>query len=107
MPLDQVLDRDAWRYFDGKGGWTDDLRKSTPVFSGNDMMPIYYNDYLERYVALYSKPLSRDAVLRTAPRPEGPWSTALQVFKARASDSDNGWTYDALAHPEYGGKSYY
>jgi len=69
--------RDAWRYFDGKGGWTDDLRKSTPVCSGNDMMPIYYNDYRERYVALYSKPLSRDAVLRTAPRPEGPWSTAL------------------------------
>ena len=71
--------------------------------SGNDMMPIYYNDYIDRYVALYSKPLSRDAVLRTAPRPEGPWSTALQVFKARAPDSDNSWIYDALAHPEYGG----
>ena len=41
------------------------------------MMPIYYNDYRERYVALYSKPLRRDAVLRTEPRPEGPWSTAL------------------------------
>ena len=67
------------------------------------MMSIYYNDYLERYAALYSKPLSRDAVLRTAPRPEGPWSTALQVFKARAPDSDNGWIYNALAHREYGG----
>ena len=48
-------------------------------------------------------------VVLLATRPEGPWSSALQIFTARAP-SNGGTTYDAQSHPEFnvgGGQTMY
>ena len=98
--IDRVLERRAWKFYRGQGQWSTDLAEASTVFRGNDMMSVFYNEYLGRYVAVYSQPLGTRVMIRTAERPEGPWSRASMLFQCSDSQSFMGWIYDALAHPE-------
>ena len=100
VPLDRALQRAAWRFFGG-GRWGDDLDDAARVFDGNTILSVFHAEFADRFVALYSRPFGAQVVLRTAPRPEGPWSEELPLFEALAPNSDLPWIYDALAHPEY------
>jgi hypothetical protein len=100
VAIDEVLERDAWQFYHGRGVWSADLAGATTVFRGNDMMSVFYNEYLGRYVAVYSQPLGTRVMIRTAEQPEGPWSRASELFEGSESQSFMGWIYDALAHPE-------
>ena len=100
VAIEEVLERDAWQFYHGRGVWSADLAGATTVFRGSDMMSVFYNEYLERYVAVYSQPLGTRVMLRTARQPEGPWSQASALFEGSDSQSFMGWIYDALAHPE-------
>ena len=53
-----------------------------------------YNTYLERFVAIISKPFSGTIVLRTALEPQGPWSDELLVYEVGAQ------IYATVQHPE-------
>jgi hypothetical protein len=104
-----VLDRSAWTYWAGNGRWSPNLSDAISVFSGDDIVNVSWNAYLGEYVAIYSEPISDEVMIRTAPRPEGPWSGERRIFTARAP-AGGGWIYDALAHPEFntgGGKTMY
>lgn len=101
VALNRVLDRDAWSYYHSPDQWTADLSKATPLFSGNDMLSMSYNAYLDQYLAVYNRPFGRTVVARTADVPEGPWSSEVMLFEAEAPLNDLGWVYDALAHAEY------
>lgn len=101
VALDEILNRDAWSFYAGNNIWVADVGAATPVFNGADIMSVSYNAYLERYVAVYSEPLGVNVVMRTAKRPEGPWTAAKRLFRARAPVGDTGWIYDAVMHPEY------
>jgi hypothetical protein len=98
--IDRVLERKAWKFYHGQGQWSTSLVGASTVFRGNDMMSVFYNEYLGRYVAVYSQPLGTRVMIRTAERPEGPWSRASVLFECRDSQGFMGWIYDALAHPE-------
>jgi len=100
VPLADVLGRGAWRFYAGGDGWVADVDRAASVFDGNDIMTVAHNPYLDRYTALYAEPLTTRVSMRTAPSPAGPWSRAVELFEARAPEGD-GWTYDALAHPEF------
>ena len=100
VAIDKILERDAWQFYQGQGTWSYDLSAATTVFHGNDMMSVFYNEHLSRYIAIYSQPLSTRVMMRTAERPEGPWSQASELFDGRKSAGSWGWIYDALAHPE-------
>jgi len=95
-----VTDRSAWTYYAGHGNWSPRLSDAISVFSGDDIITVAWNAYLGAYVAVYSAPLSNDVMLRTAPRPEGPWSGEKRLFSAMAPQG-GGTIYDALAHPEF------
>jgi hypothetical protein len=102
-------DRTAWTYYAGGGRWSSNLSDAISVFSGADILNVSWNAYLGQYVAIYSEPVSDDVMIRSAPRPEGPWSGEQRIFTARAP-SGGGWIYDALPHPEFnlgGGKTMY
>jgi len=101
VAIANILDIDAWSYYSGNGNWTLDLNDSRTIFSGNNMMTIVFNPYIDRYIAVYSQPMDTKTMLRTARKPEGPWSSPLTVFTAEAPVDSHGWVYDALAHPEY------
>jgi hypothetical protein len=95
-----VLDRTAWSYYAGAGAWSPRIGDAVTVLNGNDILSISWNAYLNRYVAVYSPPLSLDVMMRTSPAPQGPWSREIRAFTAMPP-SGGGTVYDAQAHPEY------
>jgi Domain of unknown function (DUF4185) len=93
-----VLNRSAWTYFTGSG-WSPQIGQAQSVFSGDSILTVEWNSFLNEYLAIYSQPFSNNVMLRTAPNPEGPWSGETLAFVAQAPSTGN--IYDALAHPEY------
>ena len=73
-----------------------------PLFGGSSVgMSVYYDDVLERYIALYIELGLSDTILsRESQFPEGPWSDPVVRFICPEPSSDeNYFTYMALAHP--------
>lgn len=98
-PLDRLLERAAWQYWDG-GGWSSDMGQAEALFDGAPIMVVDHNPHLGRWTAIYSQPLVNEVVIRTAPALTGPWSDATTLFTADRKTSE-GWVYDAAVHPEY------
>ena len=98
-----VQDRSTWAFFSSNGNWSPQLSDATSVFTGSSIVSVAWNDYLQRFVAVYSPPFSQHVMIRTAPRPEGPWSAEMNAFDAKTPASGN--VYDAHAHPEYDSNS--
>ena len=96
VPLARALSRDEWRFYDGRD-WSRERERAAHLFDGGSIMDVSWNQYLERYTAIYTRPLDRDVVLRTAPALTGPWSEELLLFRAE-SERD---IYDALPHSEF------
>jgi hypothetical protein len=98
VPFANILNRGSWQYYSGSTNWTSELGNAVPVFEGNDILSVAYNQYVSAYIAVYAPPLSIRVVMRTAPRPEGPWSNPIDAF-ATETPADL-WVYDAQAHRE-------
>jgi hypothetical protein len=98
VPLDRVLDRAEWRFYTGSS-WTADWRAAKPVVNTNAQMSVTWNDYLRKYVAVYTRLLSSLLGIRTADRPEGPWSEEIIVegFPPLAAWP---WLGHGFVHPE-------
>jgi len=100
--------RAAWTFYSGNGNWSSQVGDAVSVFTGSSIVSVSWNSFLQRYVAVYSKPFSQDVMLRTAMNPEGPWSGEAVAFTAMQPASGN--VYDAHAHSEYdanGGQTIY
>ncbi|MCB9777297.1 MAG: DUF4185 domain-containing protein [Alphaproteobacteria bacterium] len=97
-PLDDVLDRGAWRYWDG-GDWAIDPGDAAPLFEGGSFLSVHWREQVGLWIAVYDRPFSSEVSLRTAPDLAGPWSEPLFVTDMPAS-WDGGAPYGALAHPE-------
>jgi uncharacterized protein DUF4185 len=104
-----VQDKTTWTYYAGNGTWSSNENAAVTVFIGLDIMSVSWNNYLQRYVAVYNALSSQDVVLRTAPAPEGPWTDELVAFTSMLN-SDGSNAYDAQAHSEFdanGGQTIY
>ena len=104
VPLANALEPESWEYFNGRpdvAGWNSSDDDAAALFNGNDILSIHYNQHFNRYVALYSRPISADVELRTAEAITGPWTEPVPVITLDPGESANGWIYDALVHPEY------
>jgi len=97
VPLAHVEDRRAWRFYAGRGRWSDDIRAAVTIFHGSHSGSVFYNRHLGRYMAVYG---FTTAYYRTAPHPWGPWSSPVRMFETVPPVRD--YTYFVLAHPEYG-----
>jgi hypothetical protein len=100
VPLDQALDRSAWRFYAGSGEWSADWKRAVPVLEGAPMLTVSWNAYLNRYLAVYGVPLKNEIAIRTAERPEGPWSDPLKAVDCMPPATTNQWCYSNLAHDE-------
>lgn len=98
VALDSVLERSAWRFWDGVE-WSTSLSAARPVFDASSILSVQYNGYLGQWMATYSAPLSNDVLVRTAPSLVGPWSDAARLFAADRKGM-GGTSYDAQAHSE-------
>jgi len=103
VALENVLDRSAWSFYAGNGNWSSNLSDAVAVLHAAPIMNVSWNDYLQSYVAVYNAPFSQDVMMRTSPKPEGPWSAAIAVFEALPPANGGSSVHDAQAHPEYNG----
>ena len=101
VDLASVTDLSAWTYYAGDGTWSANIGDAMWVFTGNPILNVSWNGYLQQYVAVYNSPLSENVMMRTAPNPEGPWSREVMAFTALAPAPGQSPVDDAQAHPEY------
>jgi hypothetical protein len=95
-----ALEHDQWQAWNGSA-WGP-LSGARTVFDGSaDIMRVF--PFRGGYMAVYSVRVSDDVAYRTAPAITGPWSDATHLFTAKHKANDGGWTYDALAQPDYSG----
>lgn len=93
-----------WEYLSESGEnplWSNQSIQAVDIFNGNDILSIFYNDYFNRYMAIYSRPISKTIEMRTAKQVTGPWTSATTITTAVPGSNANEWVYDALAHPEF------
>jgi hypothetical protein len=100
VPIANILEKDRWSFFDSNGNWSPDLLEATDIFYGNDMMSVFFNPHIDRFMAIYSESMGSTAMLRMADKPEGPWSAPIELFTIDAPENVYGWVYDFIAHPE-------
>jgi hypothetical protein len=97
-PLDRALDRRAWR-FHARGSWVADWRTAAPVVDAGVLMSVARNGYLGQYVAMYTPILSSQIFVRTADRPEGPWSQEI-IIEGIPPAVGFPWIASGVGHPE-------
>ena len=102
--------RSAWTFYAGNGNWSSKIGDAISVFTGGPgILSVSWNNYLQQYVAVYSAVFSQNVMIRTSPKPEGPWSGEAVAFIAM-QPTGGGNVYDAHSHSEYdsnGGQTIY
>jgi hypothetical protein len=99
-----VTDLSAYEYYT-PFGWL----KSMPflaiqvVWAPGSEMSVAWNDYLRKFVMLYTDTVS-NVVMRTADKPEGPWSKAATIVRSTAIP---GGIYAPYIHPWSSGQDLY
>ncbi len=96
VPLDGLLERAAWRYWDGSA-WSASSADMSQVISAASILTVRYDAYVGGFIAVYAAPLSRNVMLRTAPDLRGPWSPATRLFVADTHGMSDA-AYDANEH---------
>jgi hypothetical protein len=98
VPLDRALDRRAWRYH-ARGAWVADWRAATSVIDGASLMSVAWNGYLGKFVAVNTRIISSEILVRTADRLEGPWSREI-VVEGVPPAVGFPWIASGVGHPE-------
>jgi hypothetical protein len=110
VPVDQVLKLSAWRYYTGNGTWGPDVSKAVTLFEGSASgSSVFFDAYLNEWVAIYSQNFTNNIYYAVASAPEGPFS-AQTLLAVGADGYNNDADYATRAHPEYspdGGKTIY
>ncbi len=98
-----LTQRSSYEFWDGSG-WQPALDRAAPILEQipGGLGSVTWNTYLERYLSGWSDLCTggRTFVLRTAARPEGPWSGPLTVDLGSVGASRD--AYYGLLHPEFG-----
>lgn len=96
-------DRSSYEFWDGSG-WQRELNEARPILKQvpGGLGSVMWNDYLGRYVSAWSDLCTggRTLLVRTSPRPEGPWSGQMAVDLGPVGASRE--AYYGLLHPEFG-----
>jgi hypothetical protein len=101
VPLDRIQMRSAYRFWSGSG-WSSEVEDARPVLSSvvAGLGTVAWNDYLRSYLAAEADLCTggNRLLIRTAPRPEGPWSASIEVsLEGVGAKADS---YAAILHPE-------
>ena len=102
VPLESIADRAAYRFWDG-ADWAEGLERARPILSGipAGLGSVAWNAHLGSYVSAHADICSSGKMLlRSAPRPEGPWSEAATVDLTPLGATAE--SYAGILHPELG-----
>ena len=104
-PAESIDDFSTWRFYAGQGRWATEAGQAVSI--ADDMVNEFSVDLLpwgdrEKFALVQSEGgFGRRISLRTADRPEGPWTEPAAVYTVdELSASSNYFTYAARAHNE-------
>lgn len=98
VKYDRALERDAWRFYAGDGRWSKDFNDAVTIMDTAPAMSVHWNEYLSKYLVVYSRQFENDIAIRTANNPEGPWSRPVVAAKCLVPATKGAWTYCGMAH---------
>ena len=101
VPVGSLDKFEKWRFF-SNGKWVGDFSLASRICP--DMANEYSVSYLpvfDKYITVYTeKSVSENIMIRFAPKPYGPWSEPVSIFKCpEVKWDDNIFCYAAKAHP--------
>jgi hypothetical protein len=103
VPLAQAADRNAYTFWNGSG-WVEDLPAAQPILDDVEggIGSVMWNEYLGSYLSGTSGLCTGGSkfFMRTAPRPEGPWSEPVKIDLAQLAATRD--SYAGIFHPELG-----
>lgn len=94
VDLEAVFERDAWQFWTGRE-WSASLADAVALLEADAMFSVHYNPHVDRYLAFYGAGEAGQVLLRSAERPEGPWSDPTSVLRIDSALAD------VVAHPEH------
>jgi hypothetical protein len=104
VPLASALDRSAWQFFVADGRWSSNWKDARAVLQGGitrGILSIHWNQFLGKFLAIWSRVLDSRIVIRFADRPEGPWSDTGTIEADTLSSGPGwSWTNTGLGHSE-------
>ena len=98
VKYDRALERDAWRFYAGDGRWSKDFNDAVTLMDTAPALSAHWNEYLSKYLAVYSRQFENDIAIRIANNPEGPWSQPVVAAKCLVPATKGTWTYCGMAH---------
>ena len=102
VPLAQVAERTAYRFWDGTNWVTDVQHAQSILHDIPNSLSVSYNPFLQQFLAVNSGTYltsPNQVLMRIAPNPEGPWSEPA-VLLAGEPPAINMIDYAGLEHPE-------
>jgi hypothetical protein len=100
----QLEQRDGYRVYDpAQDKWLEDLSAGAPVLFGpSSLLSLSFNNYLGRYIAVYSRWFSSEVILQSARSPWGPWRQEFSIALPAPVDGvlQAGLEQAALVAPE-------
>lgn len=82
--ITEAQQRESYRAYqqsaDGSVAWVANLAAATPVlFGASDLLSVTFNQYLGRYLAVYSRFFSDQLVVQSAAEVQGPWREEFSI----------------------------
>lgn len=74
-----IEDPSAYEFFSGTSGWSREIFDSAPLTECSSEYSVTFNAYLGLYLMVYADALSKTLMLRTAPKPWGPFSNPVMA----------------------------
>jgi hypothetical protein len=99
VPLEQALQRRAWRFYVGDGNWSESWQQAMPVSRGF-LGTVEWNWHLGKFVYIWNNFLADTLSLSIADRPEGPWSLTQEIPLGPRSNRKGLGIAHVIAHPE-------
>jgi serine/threonine protein kinase len=96
VPLEQALQRNAWRFYAGGGRWSEAWQEATPVMEAY-RGSVAWNWHLGKFLRFWNGFSNDSLCLSTADQPAGPWSQIQEIPLGQKSGSRINY---AIAHPE-------
>ncbi len=95
----EITKRASYFFWDGIK-WNQDINSAKVIMQGPaGMMSVSWNQYLHKFLALYSQPISNKIMLSTADQPQGPWSKSIVAFEGEKPAQS--YDYAAVQHREF------
>lgn len=95
----RIAERDAYRYWAGRGRWTASWRSAAALPSAGPEASVRFDSYLGRFV-MADLGLAKVVRLRFASHPWGPWSRPTPVCSCQPEGDPEALCYGAKQHAE-------